>query len=214
MPVQDLGYPTDCAMFPPPRHQSSSPYNMNTLGTFGYGQPGHQGQFAQDYGQFPVTEPGLQQQGSTTACSWSGYFPGGPGGGVPSAGTRAGSAEDYCVYTTQGQSITGAYPSPYHARPGSMSLPTMQSEFAGGPSVTSAMGHSPLGGSPSPTQMSGMVGMVGPNSASVAQRQQSARPYDWLKKQSFPAAPSSGKETFHIIYILMVFLFVLCSKTD
>ena len=67
MPVQDLGYPTDCSMFPPPRHQSSSPYNMNTLGAFGYGPTGHQGQFAQDYGQFPVTDPGLQQQASTQA---------------------------------------------------------------------------------------------------------------------------------------------------
>ena len=195
MPVQDLGYPTDCAMFPPPRHQSSSPYNMNTLGTFGYGQPGHQGQFAQDYGQFPVSDPGLQQQGPTTTCSWPAYFTGGPGGGVPSAGSRAGSTEDYSMVYSQGQSTPGAYPSPYHARAaGSMSLPTMQADFAG-PSVTSTMGHSPLGGSPSPTHMSGMVGMVGANSASVAQRQQSARPYDWLKKQTYPAAPSGGKET-------------------
>ena len=200
MPVQDLGYPTDCSMFPPPRHQSSSPYNMNTLGAFGYGQTGHQGQFAQDYGQFPVTDPGLQQQASTPTCSWPGYFAGGPAAGVPSVGSRPGPVEDYSgVYTSQGQSTTGGYPSPYHARAaGSMSLPTMQSEFAGGPSVTSAMGHSPLGGSPSPTHMGGMVGMVGPNGASVAQRQQSARPYDWLKKQTYPASPSSGMWQLHV----------------
>ncbi len=196
MPVQDLGYPTDCAMFPPPRHQASPPYNMNTLGAFGYGQPGHQGQFAQDYGQFPVTDPGLQQQGATPTCSWPGYFAGGPAaGGMPSAGSRAGSVDDYSgVYTTQApNTAAGAYASPYHSRPGTMPLHSMQSDYSGTPSVSSAMGHSPLGGSPSPSHMSGMVGMVGANNAAVAQRQQSARPYDWLKKQSYPAAPSSGE---------------------
>ncbi len=172
------------------------------MGTFGYGQPGHQGQFtAQDYGQFPVPDPSLQQQGSgAPACSWPGvpsYFAAPTGGSVHSAGSRAGSVEDYSgVYTTsQGQNTApAAYPSPYHAR-GSMSLPAMQPDYNGAPAVASTMGHSPLGGSPSPTHMSaGMVGMVGANNVGVAQRQQSTRPYDWLKKQTYPAAPSSGEQ--------------------
>ncbi len=204
MPVQELAFSENCAMFPA-RHQPS-PYNMNSLGAFpGYGSPQGQGQFPQDYSQYPgVVDPALQQQGvstsSTCSSGWPGYYQT-PSGTMSTPGSRGPVDEFSAMFNTQGQNGAGMYG--YHPR--GMG-PGMQSDFgAGSPTIGShaGMGHSPLGGSPSPTGMSGMVGMPGAQNSAVASRQQAARPYDWLKKQTYPSAPSSGTcmYTFFIFFI-------------
>lgn len=183
--VQELAY-DNCAMFP--SRQGS--FNM-PLG-FGYGP--QQGQYAQEYCQFNVTEPvPLQQAGSP--CAWPAmYAAGSPAGG------RAGSAgldewSNFCVATSQvAGNGTQSPPSTYQSYRGN-AYAALPAEYnsPGFQHMNTSMGG--LSNSPSPTPGAGQ-GYPGILSNSTPTPRQARPPYDWMKKQQLPVIPTTGKDAF------------------
>ena len=198
--VQELSYD---AMFPV-RQSSAPPYANVNLSGFGYGGsypgPGGHGQqpvqyTPQDYVQY--ADPLQQAPAPGSSCTWTGMYT--ATSATSPVSRHAGSAlldewpsHQYVTSVSQGtgqmQNLggSGAPGFPYR---GAGSLPTMPAEYTPAPtSVASSL-------TPSPTP-SGVMGNTPPGVNSVANRQSSRAPYDWMKKQTYPTTPSTGKTPY------------------
>lgn len=191
--VQELGYDS-CAMFP----GRQSTFNMN-LGAYGYSQQ----PYGQDhYGQFNIDTGCLPPQQST--CAWAGVYPTTPTGasaanGRPPSGGgmddwNYGPANNSQVGPSSGGSQQGTPPGSlsYYRSTGNITTDYMQQGSMPSPPMMPG----------SPTSSSGQM-QYGANPQN-SQRQSSRAPYDWMKKQSYPTTPASGKtrtkDKYRVVY--------------
>lgn len=173
--VQELSYES-CAMFP----GRQSGFNMNIA--YGYGQQS----YGQEYSQFNI-DPSCLPPGQPSTCAWAGVYPSTPTGasaanGRPASGNGSMEPVEWGQYSSSQVGSSSGSP---QGNSGNLTYPYRGNIPADYP--VSLHGSPPdMGGSPPPTQM-----QFAQNQGN--QRQSSRPPYDWMKKQSYPSTPATGK---------------------
>ena len=183
--VQELSYES-CAMFP----GRQGTFNMN-LGAYGYQQP-----YGQDhYGQFNIDTGCLPPQPNT--CAWAGVYPTTPTGASAANGRPpSGGPMDDWSYGTSTSQVGPSSGSSQQGTPPSGNLPYYRSSNMSG-DYLQPMPSPPIMAPGSPNSGSGQLN-YGATQGNQQRPQPSSRaPYDWMKKQSYPTTPASGKSTFH-----------------
>ena len=214
--VQELMFENSPTMFPGSRQPlSQAPYSSMNLQAFGYPQQNLTSYATPEYSQYTGDgSVGLQQSGAgvvtSGAGSWSGMYGTSPPGPPHTTSTRSGSSpamEDWTTTFMQSQNmIMGGNPnspsggSAYgyhrpagmpHSQQGSIPVSADLSPYGQQASQSPVPPMQGIAQSPSPSSMMVPVPQGTPGTPHTS-RQTSRAPYDWMKKNTYPAAPNAG----------------------